>query len=92
MTQLSIQFSQPCPCGGRTGHPHNRRSAIHEASKKHQRWLGQCPKSAHGITYVDTLLILDTTITPSQTQTTPKSDATSSSSSPSTSSTAGKAC
>ncbi len=39
MSQLSIQFSQPCPCGGRTGHPHNRRTAIHEASKKHQRFI-----------------------------------------------------
>lgn len=38
MSQLSIQFSQPCPCGGRTGHPHNRRTAIHEASKRHQRF------------------------------------------------------
>ena len=41
MTQLSQQFSQPCPCGGRTAHPHSARSLKHEASKMHQRWLNQ---------------------------------------------------
>ena len=41
MTQLSIQFGQDCPCGGRTGHPYNARSIKHEATKKHQRWVNQ---------------------------------------------------
>ena len=41
MTQLSIQFTQPCPCGGRTSHPHNARTAAHESSKRHQRWVSQ---------------------------------------------------
>lgn len=41
MTQLSIQFGQDCPCGGRTGHPHNARTTKHEATKRHQRWVNQ---------------------------------------------------
>lgn len=91
MSSCSIAFSKECPCGGRTSYEHNERTRIHEATKKHQKWVEQCPKSAHSITYGDTLLILDTTITPIQ-KTTPKSDGSSASSSPSTSSTAGKAC
>ena len=38
MSSCSIAFTQPCPCGGRTSYPHNSRTAIHEASKKHQRF------------------------------------------------------
>lgn len=91
MSLCSVAFSKECPCGGRTSYEHNQRTRIHEASKKHQKWVGQCPKSAHSITYVDTLLILDTTITPSQ-KTKPNPDGSSASSSPSTSSTAGKVC
>ena len=41
MPQQSLRFSQSCPCGGRTGYANTARNTIHEASKKHQRWLSQ---------------------------------------------------
>ena len=39
MSSCSIAFTRPCPCGGRTSHENNARTAIHEASKKHQRFI-----------------------------------------------------
>lgn len=39
MSSCSIAFTRPCPCGGRTSHENNARTAVHEASKKHQRFI-----------------------------------------------------
>lgn len=36
---MPSQFSQPCPCGGKTSHKGNLRAIEHEKSKKHLAYL-----------------------------------------------------